>query len=118
MPTTGSMMIVHLRDSAVLNFLEYQAFAQERAPCDIRLVTMAEEREHGQAEHQLRVRQQQEHQVDPLVQALLQDPQVMADQYLWFGGGTGQQRDQEAGPSGTCQQYDNEDSHAVDSDAL
>ena len=97
-----------LGDSAVLNFPEYRAFAQERAPRDIRFVTMAEEREHRQAEHQLRVRQRQEQQVDPLVQALLQDPQVMADQYLWFGGGTGQQRDQEAGPSGTSQQHDHE----------
>ena len=44
------MAMMHLEDSAMLNFPEYRAFAQERAPRDIRFVTMAKEREHRQAD--------------------------------------------------------------------
>ena len=103
------MVIDHYGDSVRLNFPEYRAFAQTGGPRDIRFVTMAEEREHRQAEHQLRLRRRQEQLGDALLEALRQDPQVMEEQYLWFGGsGTGQQHDQEAGPSVTSQQYDQE----------
>ena len=113
------MAIQHFGDRATLNFPEYRAYARQRAPGNIRFATMAQEREHRQAEQQLALKRRQEQEDDSLLEALRRDPQVMAAQFAWFGGqqhgqGAGpsvarQQPDPEAGPSGASQQNGQEE---------
>jgi hypothetical protein len=105
------MAIVHLGANAQLNFPEFRATAQQRAPRDMRFVTRAQEIEHRQAERQLALRRRQEQEAEAYLDALRRDPQVMADQYAWFGGGRStarQQHDHEAGPSTARQQHGQE----------